>query len=226
MCVNTTLQMAIGDLGESKVFHAINLLRTQYPDHRIYPTLVHCSNPPYDIGIDIDGHYYRGQVKTTMTVTPEGRMVFDTSRFVRDSDGKQHRVPYTKDDIAFFLLYCGYEGEEWLGIGLLEECPMSTTVCKYGKLFKDSRRAVDMDFDKRIRELIEKQTITPIPQYTETQYEESEKDESYVSVFKKPDSYSELYRLLAEYDFRLDVLSDTIRVSVPTIQQWITEYSH
>jgi len=219
--------MATGDSGESKVLHELNQLRVKYPDHRIFPLAPTVSNPPYDIGIDIDGQFYRGQVKTTTQITPAGRMVFDTSRIEKGEDGKRFRVPYTSEDISFFFLYCNSPETEWLGIALLEECSMGTTVCKFGKFFKNSLRASDMEFEKRMRELIEEKKISPVPTYSEIEtVEESEEPEKSKSapVFKKPATDSELFNLLVEHGYDLDLLSDSIHVSVPTIQSWIQEY--
>ena len=213
--------MAAGDTGESKVLHAINRLRVQYPEHRIFPAIIMCSGPPYDIGIDIDHQYYRGQVKSTLNVTDKGRMVFDTSRNEKDKDGMSHRVPYTKDDIDFFLLYCDNDddGQEWLGIALLEECNLSTTVCKHGKMFKGSRRAEDMDFDKRIRELIENKCIAPLPAYTEIELVEPEEPEP-VRILPKPESDSEFFNLMAEHGWDDALLASDYNISEATVQKW------
>ena len=213
--------MAAGDTGEHKVFHEISRLRVQYPDHRIFPALIQCSGPPYDVGIDIDHHYYRAQVKTTLSITDKGRMVFDTSRNEDDETGLSHRVAYTEDDIDFFILYCDCddEGKEWLGIALLEECNLSTTVCKHGKMFKNSRRAEDMQFDKRIRELIETKQIKPLPIYTETKVVE-ESESKPMKILAKPTSDSEFFNLMAEYGWHDDWMANDNNISEATIQKW------
>ena len=219
--------MATGDLGESKILYELNRLRTKYPDHRIFPALIMVSNPPYDIGIDIDHHYYRGQVKTTGTITEKGRMRFDTSRHEKAEDGSIHKVPYTEDDIDFFLLYCEDDGtgEEWTGIALLKECNLSTTICKYGKLLKNSRRATDMDFQKRMRELIENKSITPLQSYPEIMETEIPEIKVPESTIKKP-SETELFNLICEYGGMLECLAEDLRVTVPTIERWRDEYMY
>ena len=84
-----------------------------------------------------------------------------------------------------------------------------------------------MEFEKRMRELIEEKKISPVPTYSEVEIvegsEEPEKSKS-APVFKKPATDSELFNLLVEYGYDLDLLSDSIHVSVPTIQSWIQEY--
>ena len=65
----------------------------------------------YDFVVDIEGHFYRIQVKTASDHTDEGYIVFQTANKTT-RNGKFVRHPYTEDEIDYFMT--SYNGQCYL----------------------------------------------------------------------------------------------------------------
>ncbi len=224
MCTQASLKQIIGTVGEADVLKQVCLLQYKFPDHTINALTLNREGNVYDIGIDIDHHFYRGQVKTTEQPDKNGRMTFQTSHKEYKSEGKRNRIQYQKDEIDFFLLYC--ISEDWLGLALLDECQKTTRIYLNGTDGMHSKVQRNFLFEKRMRELIETGTISPVTDTKSSSIDSATAEtKTLVPAFKKPETFSELFNLLAEHGGNIEVLSDMILVPVPVIKSWIDELS-
>ena len=208
----------IGAVGEAAIKKEIALLQYQFPDAVITALDVCREGNVYDIGIDIDHKLYRGQVKTTECCNEKGAMVFKTSRNTTDEDNNVHTELYKKEDIDFFFLYCIQEG--WAGVALPEECRTTTKVYLTGQRSATSKMACDLEFNKRMRELVETGHISPLASERRRTQEKTGVYVKPVPVFKEPSTWNEFFLLLTEYNHDWYALADAIHVSVATLERW------
>ena len=223
LCTQASLKQIIGTVGEADVLKQVCLLQYKFPNHMINALTLNREGNVYDIGIDIDHHFYRGQVKTTERPDKNGRMIFQTSHKEYKEEGKRNRISYQKDEIDFFLLYC--ISEDWLGLALLDECQKTTRIYLNGTDGVHSRVQRNFLFEKRMRELIETGIITPVNETKTCQENSDPQTKPIISAISKPATYSELFNLLAEYGGEVEVFSDMTQIPVSVVLSWINELS-
>ena len=196
------------------MLHQIDLASIGLDSHSIIPTVTLREGMPFDLGVFIDGKGYRFQVKSTQSISSNGRMTFSTCK----DNGKS----YTDKDIDFFLLYC--VKPEWYGLALLSECKKTTYIYDHPTKRGHSYQADQFDFQLRFRELAETGTIQPI-EHTTKKMKIPKEPEPAAGYFKKPATYVELFNILAEYNYILDDIATAKGVSVPTLERWIQEFT-
>lgn len=110
----------IGDIGELKA----QLLFAQQGAIVSRPLT---TNSRYDLIVDIQGHLYKVQVKTTAKIN-DGKMIFatKTTNYVK---GNWKSVPYTLEEVDIFFLYC--IENDWCGLYIPnKENPMSQIIIR------------------------------------------------------------------------------------------------
>ena len=211
-------RMMAGAVGEAAIRYYITLLQYQYPDKVITALAPLKEGNVYDLGFEIDHHFYHGQIKTTERCNPKGAMVFKTSRSTIDKNKNSRLELYKKEDIDFFFLYC--IEEQWAGVALPEECRTTTKVYLTGQRPATSKMAYDLDFNKRMRELLEDGKISTLVCEQRRLREQNQDKNPLVPLIQEPESWSEFFNLYAHYGYNLQRMSDFTNVSVATLEKW------
>lgn len=225
MCKDSaSKKMIIGAVGEAAIKKEITLLQYQFPDKEITALDVCREGNVYDLGIDIDHKLYRGQVKTTERCDKNGAMIFQTSRRTLDENKNSHLQLYKKGDIDFFFLYC--IEKDWAGLALPGECKTKIKVYLTGTRSSTAKMACDMEFRKRMRELLETNNISLLLSEQRLIKKQTESDSKLTPVFKKPASWEEFFNLLVEYNHDLEQIAEAKHISLATLEKWHHDFCY